>query len=380
MRLVSTVILLWVAGCRKNEFVPPPPPTVTVALPQVRDVIEYAELTGRTAPFQEVEIRARVEGILLESLYQEGQRVSEGDLLFRIDPAPFIAQRDAAAAQVQRAEAELNLARVTADRVERSAREGAVSELQALENRAKADAAAAQLEVARRELAIRQLSVDYTEVHAPLTGEIESGAPAIGSLVGPGAASLLTRVYDTTQVYAWLTLSDRLLLMASNREDGPQPSTMEILLATEVDTDYPFRGVIDYIDPVVDTDTGTVRVRGVFENEDGKLKAGLFVRGRIAVRTLPGAVLVPETAIGTGQAGKYVLIVNDEDVVEVRFVVLGPASGPDRVIRSGLTGQERVVTSALLRARPGSKVVPQHKNSPAAGSGDVAPEAGSRPE
>ena len=380
IRLVSAAILLWTAGCRENEFVPPPPPTVTVATPQVRDVVEYADLTGRTAPFQEVEVRARVEGILLESLYEEGQRVTEGDVLFRIDPAPFIAQRDAAAAQVQRAEAELELAEVTADRVERSARDGAVSELQALESRAKAKAAAAQLEVARRELAIRQLSVDYTEVHATLTGQIESGAPAIGSLVGPGSDSLLTRIYDTTRVYAWLTLSDRLLLLASNRADGQSRPELEVLLATEIDDGYPFRGTIDYIDPVVDTDTGTVRVRGVFDNADGRLKAGLFVRGRIAVRMLEDALLVPETAIGTGQAGKYVLIVNAENVVEVRPVTLGPAEGPMRVIRTGLTGGERVVVSALLRARPGSKVVPEEARPAAAGRADGVREAGSSPE
>lgn len=378
LRLAPVVMLLWAAGCRENEFVPPPPPTVTVALPQVRDVVEYADLTGRTAAYQEVEIRARVEGILLESLFQEGQRVAEGDLLFRIDPAPFVAQRDAAFAQVQRAEAEWNLARVTADRVERSARDGAVSELQALESRARAEAAAAQLEVARRELAIRQLSVDYCEVHATLTGRIDAGAPAIGSLVGPGSDSLLARIYDTSKVYAWLTLADRLLLLASGRQDSDGDSMPEVLLATEIDSDFPYRGVVDYIDPVVDPETGTVRVRGVFDNADGRLRAGLFVRGRIAVRTIEGALLVPETAIGTSQAGKYVLVVNAENTVEVRPVTLGPAEGPMRVIRSGLSGQDRVVVSALLRARPGSKVVPQMGG--ASPVGGAAREAGSRPE
>lgn len=142
----------------------------------MRDVTRYAELSGRTEAVQVVEVRARVEGVLLEALAAPGSAVDEGDVLFRIDPDLFVAERDAAAARAQRAEAELGVAEVRLDRTRRAAERGAANEIEVLEAQASVDTAEADLEVARRELAIKQLSVDYTEVRAPLSGEIEAGA------------------------------------------------------------------------------------------------------------------------------------------------------------------------------------------------------------
>jgi RND family efflux transporter MFP subunit len=359
--LVACLGSLSVLGsCEDNTFVPPPPPSVTVANPLVKDVTTFVELTGYTEPFREVEVRARVEGILIEALTNPGQRVEEGELLFRIDPDLFTAHRDAASALVEKAAAELELATVRLERVEQVARQGAATDIELLEARARVNMGSADLKVAQRELAIRQLSVDYTQVRAPISGEIQAGDPSLGSLVGSGGTTLLTRMYDTSKVYAWMAVSDRIFLSTARRDspaDGPLAYPIE--LATEVDVDYPYSGVIDYIDPMVDTATGTIRVRAVFDNPTGVLRGGLFVRCRIVAGDTSDAILLPETAIGSGQSGRYVLVVGEGDVVEVRPVVLGPQEGAFRVIEAGVRPDDRVITEGLLRARPGQPVVPK---------------------
>ncbi|GAB4545700.1 MAG: efflux RND transporter periplasmic adaptor subunit [Phycisphaerales bacterium] len=356
--VVACALAVVLGACGDDvAFVPPQPPEVGVAPPLIRDVTRYAELSGRTEAVQVVEVRARVEGILLESLAVPGSRVDEGDVLFRIDPERFIAERDAAAARVQRAEAALGMAQVTLDRMRQAMAQDAASELEVLDAEANLDAAEADREVARRELAIKQLSVDYTDVRAPLSGEIEAGAPDIGSLVGGLGSGLLTRIYDTSSVHVWLTVPDRIFMQTVGGSVASGASvSYPIDVATEGDDGYPHRGVIDYIDPAVDTATGTVRIRATVPNPDGALKPGLFVRCRIVAGRIEGAMLVPEVALGSGQFGRYVLVLNGEDVVEARPITLGPRDGALRVIESGLDAQDRVVVRGLLRARPGQRV------------------------
>ncbi len=353
--LLLAFIVLGVAGCGENEFQPPPPPTVTVAQPEQRDVIEYAEFTGVTEAHKTVEVRARVEGILLEALYPEGGMVTEGDQLFLIDPEPFVAVRDAAQANVNNEKAQVVLAETTAERMESSAADGAVSELQALEARAKADAASTSLEVAQKQLAIKQLDVDYTEVRAPITGWAERADFKTGSLVGTFDANLLTTIYDDTQIYAWFQVPDRLYLEMRNRREGSRDK-VEVELATEVDEGFPHIGAVDYVDPAVDNETGSLRVRAIFPNDERTLIPGLFVRCRIAFRTLEDALLVPQSALGADQVGTYLLVVDAEGTVERRNVVLGPSEGTLRVVTEGIEAGDSVIVEGILRARPGSKV------------------------
>jgi RND family efflux transporter MFP subunit len=346
-----------VAGCEETTFVAPPPPEVGVSSPLVRDVTRYAELSGRTEAVQVVEVRARVEGILLDSAVSPGERVSEGDVLFRIDPALFAAERDAAMARVKRAEAELNVTQVNLNRLRGIAERGAATDIELLEAEAAATTAAADLEVAQRELAIKQLSVDYTEVRAPLTGEIEAGAPDIGSLVGGMGSSLLTRIYDSSSVHVWLTVPDRLFLqMAGKHVERGAELAYPIEIATETDEGYPHPGVIDYVDPAVDVETGTIRLRATVGNRLGALKPGLFVRCRLVAGQIEDALLVPEAALGSGQIGRYVLVIGESGDVEARPVQLGPRDGSLRVIESGLDAGDRVIVRGLLRARPGQTV------------------------
>lgn len=346
------------SGCDgDNAFVPPPPPEVGVANPLVRDVTRYAEFSGRTEALQVVEVRARVEGILLESVVPAGTLVNEGDLLFRIDPDRFVAERDAAAARVQRAEAELQVARVKFDRIKSATEQGATNEFEVLNAQAAVDTAAADVEVARRELAIKQLSVDYTEIRAPLTGEIESGAPDIGSLVGGMGSERLTRIYDTSRLYVWLTVPDRVFLEAAGTDER-QSSTpaYPIEVATETDEGFPHEGIIDYVDPSADVQTGTLRLRATMDNQRGVFKPGLFVRCRLVTGRIEDALLVPEAAIGSSQIGRYVMVLGEDGKVQTRPVTLGPLDGALRVIESGLDPGDRVIVRGLLRARPGQPV------------------------
>jgi len=361
-------------GCDEREVVAPPPPEVGVAQPIVREVTRYAEFTGRTEAAQVVEVRARVEGVLIEMLAPPGSKVDEGELLFRIDPDLFVAERDAASARVQRAEAELGVARVRLDRTRRAAERGAANDIEVLEAQASVDTAAADLEVAKRELAIKQLSVDYTEIRAPLAGEIEAGAPDLGSLVGGIGSRSLTRIYDTSSVRVWMTVPDRLYLQtAASGNDRQPPRATEglaypIEIATEADRGFPHAGVVDYVDPAVDPETGTIRLRATVPNPSGALKPGLFVRTRLVAGQIEDAILVPEAAIGSGQIGRYVLVVAEDGLVQARPVELGAREGKLRVIESGLSPDDRVIVSGILRARPGQPVTARDESIEVSGS------------
>jgi RND family efflux transporter MFP subunit len=182
-----------------------------------------------------------------------------------------------------------------------------------------------------------------------------------------------------------MSVSDRVFLNTARSNSRTEtPIAYPIELATEVDVGYPYSGVIDYIDPVVDTSTGTIRVRAVFENPTGVLRGGLFVRCRLVADAMAGAVLVPESAIGSGQAGRYVLVVGEGNVVESRPVVLGPQDGAFRVIEAGVSPDDRVIIDGLLRARPGQPVnpklvplsVPTERAVPVEPAGDQAPTDG----
>ncbi len=355
-------MILGITSCGENEFQPPPPPSVGVAQPAQRDVTAYSEFTGTTAVATRVEVRARVSGIIERVYYEPGEMVQAGDRLFLIDPEPFVAQRDAMQAQVDSALAELRLAETKADRIERSARDGALSEIQALEARAAAEAAAATVKVKQKELAIRQLDVDYTDVRAPITGLVERSDYEMGDLVGGLVNnSLLTTVYDDSEIFVYFAVPDRLFLRVVRAADaGRELPRVEV--ATEIDEQFPFIGEIDYADPVADETSGTVQLRVRLQNGDRRLLGGLFTRLRIASDVIEGALLVPDAAVSTDQIGPYLLIVNGSNTVERRDVTLGPVDGDDRVILSGLKPEDSVVVRGLLRARPGSTVSPEPVN------------------
>lgn len=336
-----------------------PPPQVTVQAPKVQPVTIYRTFTGRTESFERAEVRARVEGVLTEVAYDERAELAKGAVMFRIDPAPFAAAREAAAAEVAASAASVRLADTTARKLEKAYESRSVSELQALEARAQHEVASAKLDVANKQLAIRDLDLGYTTVTAPIAGRALQTDYVVGSLVGALGSGPLTTVVDNSKIRVWFSVDDRTVLkLLEEPRDPSRERTVE--MARDGDAAFGFQGRIDYFEPEVNEATGTLRMRAVFDNADGRLVPGLFVRVRVAARELEAATLVPESALAADQAGRHLLVVGDGDVVERRAVELGPALPEGRVVLSGLAATDRVIVAGLLRARPGVRVAPRN--------------------
>lgn len=367
MRTWSPVLLLGllaVAGCKeKNTFVPPPPPTVTVAVPQVQSVTRYAQYSGTTAAVKSVELRARVEGYLQSIHFDSGGLVKKGDLLFGIDPRPYQARLDEATAQLAMRRAEMRLAEATLKRKESAYKDDAVSEVEVIAARAEQAKAAAAIDAARADIETARLQLSYTRIHAPISGRIGRHLVDVGNLVGAGDQTLLATLVSENPVYVYFNVNERDLLEYQQYERQQTPTNgnghSKIDLGLSNEDDYPHPGHIDYVDNRVDAQTGTIQVRGVFENADGSLLPGLFGRLRAPISVQKEALVVPEQAFGIDQQGYYLLVVNDQNQVEYRGVEVGSASAGLRVVQKGLVAGERVIVNGLQRVRPGATVNPQ---------------------
>jgi RND family efflux transporter MFP subunit len=379
--LAVTVAMLLI-GCDqgKNAFVEPPPPPVKVAQPVQQDVTDFLEFTGTTRAVEEVEVRARVSGFLESMHFAPGTRVKEGALLFVIDPREYQAELEAAEAELESAKAQLERAEIELARAQRLFEQKAGSEADVVKWRGDSNVAQAAIARATAQVDRARLSLGYTRVTAPINGRVGRNLVDIGNLVGEGEPTLLTKVtqYEPMYVYFNLNENDLLRLLNKYRQDlvtqGLDPAGypdetvskavethIPVYLALADETGFPHEGTVDYSDTGVDSGTGTLQVRGSFPNPGRapKLLPGLFVRVRIPVDQRPDALLVDERAIGSDQSGRYLLVVNSDDVVEKRPATVGQLVAGMRVIESGIQAGEWVITSGLQRARPGSKVDPE---------------------
>jgi RND family efflux transporter MFP subunit len=384
---------LLLAACAKpNEYVAPPPPVVTVARPEVRDVVQHVEFSGTTAPHKVVEIRARVKGFLSEITYDAGALVEKGAALFKIDPAEYeaavlaaeadveSAKADLAAAEtaIRAAEARLALAETAVAKLEKAYESRAVSEIMVLEVRAKRDVASAELDnakahrdvaearvgVTESRLVRARLDLSYTTIRAPMAGRVATWLVFPGDLVGAGEPTLLTTMVNDDRIWCYFDITERWLLQtqAAVREKADRQAKagdVPVGLALTNEEGFPHTGVADYADPVVDPETGTLRVRAVFDNADGVIPGGAYARIRIPIRELKGALLVTERAVSSDQGGDFVLVVGAGDKVERRDVKLGPKEGQKIVVLEGLEAEDGVIVSGLQRARPGAVVRPE---------------------
>jgi membrane fusion protein, multidrug efflux system len=364
-KIALILSLVAASSCKENEYKAPPLPKVTVAPPNIQQVTQYLEFTGTTGPSETVEIRARVEGVLLDISYDESEPLEVGEPMFRIDPAPFVAARDAAAAEVKASEASASLANTTATKLERAYADRSVSELQALEARAQYEVAVAKVEVAKKKLAIQELSLGYCDIAAPIAGRALMTDYNVGSLAGGPGSAALTSIIDNSKIHVWFWVPDRfvLQLIEDKKTQKDQKSMPKVELAREIDDGFPFTGRIDYFDPKVNESTGTLRMRATFDNANRQLVPGLFVRLRIAGDTIDKATIVPETSLASDQAGRHLLVVGKDDVVERRAIKLGALLPEGRVILNGIKAKDNVVIEGLMRARPGSKVIPETASS-----------------
>jgi RND family efflux transporter MFP subunit len=376
--LAPLALLLVIAGMtaaceEKNTYVPPPPPKVTVAKPVQKPVTEYLEFTGNIAAVQTVELRARVEGYLEKVLFQDGDLVKEGEQLFQIEQAPYIAQVDAAKADLARAQASFKQAKLTAERRRQAGRSGAISQQQVDEAEAIQQGQAAEVLAMKAALETAELNLGYTKVYAPFDGRVGRRLKDPGNLVGAGEKTILAEVNQIDPVYVYFTINERALLPIMERRGRRDPGAeaksknQPLFLGLATDEGYPYEGYLDFAAITLDPNTGTLQLRGVFNNPTRKLLPGLFAKIRGPVGENKDAMLVPQQAVGFDQQGEYVLVVGADDTVERRGVEQGPISDGMRVITKGLKGDERVIVDGLLRAIPGRKVTPTTEQTSAKG-------------
>ena len=338
-------------GCGKpNEFVAPPPPSVTVAAPQQLDTMFFIDFPGRTVASDEVDIRARVKGFLREVKFKDGNSVEKGDELCLIEPETYQAAVSTAQAQVQQADAGLGLADTTLKRLQKAFETQAVSELDVLDAEAKKAVAEAQLSAAKAQLVQAELDLTYTRVIAPISGRITESLVSEGNLVGGGEATLLARIVVLDPINIYFNVDERMALRIG---DEKKVETVNIQLADGSETEK--QATIDYVDPDFDPSTGTILVRSVMPNADATLRPGLFARVRVP-RERTGAVVVPEFAIQRDLTGPYLLTVDEKGLVSAAPVKLGPAVKEGRIIDEGISPADSVVISGLQRARAGITV------------------------
>jgi RND family efflux transporter MFP subunit len=359
-----TSALAVLTGCEQNSFVPPPPPKVDVGLPVQRNVTRFLEATGNTAPIQTVDLVARVQGVLQSIDYKDGSYVKAGTTLFTIEPEPYKLKLDQARAAEAGSQATLKLAEIDYNRQVDLVAKQAVSQATLDTSTANRDNARANLQQAQVSTQIAAINYGYTNVVAPFDGIVSAHLISVGELVGASSPTQLATIVQLDPIYVNFNVNEQdvLRIRAEAKRRGLTSSDLTRLpieVGLQTESGYPHKGNLDYAAPTINMSTGTLAVRGVLPNPDRVLLPGYFVRVRVPYDQQDNALLVPDVALGSDQAGRYVLVVNADNVIEQRKVRTGPIEGGLRVIESGLKADDRVVTAGLLRAIPGEKVDPQ---------------------
>ena len=385
-RIFSIYILMAAAclaasACKKSAApAGRPPAPVTANQPVQREVVEWDEYPGRLDAVDMVEIRARVNGYLESVHFKEGAEVKKGDLLCVIDTRPYQAELDRAEAQLKQAQTRFELASNDLVRAEKLLQSKAISEEEAdSRSKAKREAEAA-IQSGQASVEMAKLNLDYTHVTAPISGQISRKMVTEGNLINgnQGQATVLTTIVSLDPIYCYVDADEHAVqkyqkLAREGKRVSARGGQLSCELGLANEHGFPHHGVVDFVDNRVDPNTGTMRTRGIFPNEDRSLMPGFFARLRLTGSAKYEALLIPDQAVGTYQAQKFVYVVNDKDEVEYRPVKLGPISDGLRVVREGVRQGDWVVVEGLMTIRPGSKVTPKKAAIASGSAGTNAP-------
>jgi len=364
---LALALACFIASCgeRQQQGGAPPPPTVTVAKPIKRTVFDFDEYVGRFTAINSVEVRARVSGYLDKLHFKDGQLVKQGDLLFTIDKRPFQNTLDQARANLVQAQSNVAYTEADYTRGQALVRDKTITD-QTFEQRAQAFRNA-KASVTANEAAVRQaeLDLEFTELRAPVNGRIGDRRVSPGNLVTGGTSgntTMLATIVSIDPIYFEFTFDEASYLryerLAKKGEDiASRNASVQVALKLIDESDFDHEGRMDFVDNVIERATGTIRGRAVFANPSEVFTPGMFARVRVPGSPPYEGLLVPDIAVGTEQARRYVVVVDDQDTARIKYVTLGQLTSDGlRVIKEGLGPDDRVVVNGLMQARSGTKV------------------------
>lgn len=386
-RLAALLVLATlVASCgeQQKQGGGPPPPAVTVAKAIKRTVVDYDEYVGRFAAINSVEIRARVSGYLDKLHFKDGQVVKQGDLLFTIDKRPFQNTLDQARANLVQAQSNVAFTESDYTRGQQLVRDKTITD-QTFEQRAQAFRNA-KASVSANEAAVRQaeLDMEFTELRAPMNGRIGDRRVSPGNLVTGGTGgntTLLATIVSIDPIYFEFTFDEASYLRyerlsTAGQDVASRNAGVQVALKLIDESDFDHEGRMDFVDNVIDRSTGTIRGRAVLANSKEIFTPGMFARVRVPGTAPYEALLVPDAAIGTEQARRFVMVVDDQDTGRPKYVTLGQVTKDGlRAIKDGIGPDDRIVVSGLMQARPGQKVKPEEQGAKPTAGPDGAPQA-----
>ncbi|WP_043645693.1 efflux RND transporter periplasmic adaptor subunit [Fundidesulfovibrio putealis] len=376
--LVALLSLLGAAGCGKDSSgqTPgagaPPPSEVVVKTLVSADIPLDLEYVGQVSGSREVQVRARVGGILLRRAYEEGAKVRQGDLLFEIDPEPLKAALEQAKGALGQSEARLASAKRNLDRMKKLRQADVISQKDIDDAQTEYESATADVRAAQGKVREAGINLSYTRVEAPITGITSKETKSEGSLIGNTAdSSLLTTINRIDPVYVNFSIPGaESMKFRKDRAEGrivfPKGGDFEVRLLLSDGTEYPHSGHINFMDTQVDAQTGVVKARAELPNPSGDILPGQFVRARLLGAVLKQSMTVPQGAVLRTQQGPMVWVVNAQDTVEPRPVTLGVTLGNNYLLESGVNSGERVIVEGVIKVRPGAPVRPRDIGQPAA--------------
>jgi RND family efflux transporter MFP subunit len=377
--------LLLLGGCGKSGggAQSAPAPQVSVAQVLEKRVKDWDEFTGRLQAVETVEIRPRVSGYIDKVVFSEGSQVKRGDVLFVIDPRPYQAEYDRAAADVKRYKTALDLARIELVRVQRLKDSGAVSEEELDERKSTVAQAEANVAGSQAALETASLNLNFTRVTSPIAGKASRAEVTRGNLVtgGINGGTLLSSVVSMDPIYLYFDADEQSYLRyTQTAHSGVGPSSndaqnpVQIGLANE--EGFPHAGAVDFVDNQLNPQTGTIRARAVLQNKNGQFTPGLFARVQLLVSGEYSAILIEDRAVNTDQNQKYVLLLGANNQIEYRKVKLGRIIDGLRIVREGLKAGDVIVVNGAQRVHPGVTVAPQRVTMGATGTDSAAPASG----